>query len=374
MIRIRWYGWVLAAVAIVLAASIVYMLTASRPLSPREGERRDVRDEVGAEREARPLAPEEGAWVAANCVVEPRGRERSVAARAAGPIAATRVEVGEWVDAGDPLAELEAGAERAGVSAAGAEVARARAELDLLEAGTRPEEIAAARAEAEAARARADLARGVFERLERASAGGGVPEDELARARDEARAARGAADAARAALRQAERGPRDEELARARASLEAARARREEARAELSARTITAPIAGEVLEVAMRAGEHYQPGEALVILGDTRALRARAEVDEGDAAGLRAGAPARARVPGGAYEARVIEIGERVRPKQTMMDDPRERMDVRVLEAVLALPDAKPLVVGQRGVCYIATDRSEARDPPRASSQRWKSP
>ncbi len=39
--------------------------------------------------------------------------------------------------------------------------------------------------------------------------------------------------------------------------------------------------------------------------------------------------------------------------KNVRSDDPVERNDTKILEAVVALNGAPPLVVGQRVVCYV---------------------
>ncbi len=364
MTRLRWTWILLGAVAIVVAISIVFTLTRGRPLAPRESERRAVLQDVGP---APPVAPPpaNGAWIAGNCVIEPSGDERVVTGTAAGRIASIAVDEGEEVRAGDVIVRLSDETERAAARAAEAEVEQARAELSRLEAGTRPEEIETARAQARAARAQAELSQGVFERLERAYEGGGATEDELERARLQARADREAAEAAQASLRQARRGPLEQEIDEARAALSAAEARRDQADALLRERAIEAPIRGEVLEVARGPGEFTQPGETLVILGDTRRLQARMEIDERDASAVKAGAEARVSVPGETRDARVVEVGQRVRPKEILTDDPAARTDVRVLELVLAIDQPVDLIVGQRGVCYAeAAERPHVPAPP----------
>jgi HlyD family secretion protein len=92
-------------------------------------------------------------------------------------------------------------------------------------------------------------------------------------------------------------GSRREDVQLARAQLTAAEARRDQARAALDRLTVRAPIAGEVLQVKYRAGEYYQPGaEPLLVLGDTRALRVRMDVDERDVARVALGDAATLRV------------------------------------------------------------------------------
>ena len=125
-------------------------------------------------------------------------------------------------------------------------------------------------------------------------------------------------------------------------------------------RTVRAPIAGEVLQVKYRAGEYYQPGgagEALVVMGDTRTLRVRMDVDERDTGALGLGLAAVVRAPafpGQDFRGQVAEIGRRMGRKNVRTDDPVERNDTKILEVVLSLDAPRGLLVGQRVVGFIA--------------------
>ena len=120
-----------------------------------------------------------------------------------------------------------------------------------------------------------------------------------------------------------------------------------------------APIAGEVLQVKYRAGEYYQPGaDPLVVLGDTRALRVRMDVDERDVARVAVGDVATLRVsamPRKDFTGKVVELGRRMGRKNVRTDDPAERNDTKILEVVIAVDAPAGLVVGQRVVCYLAS-------------------
>ena len=88
-----------------------------------------------------------------------------------------------------------------------------------------------------------------------------------------------------------------------------------------------------------RAGEFYQAGGAdpLVIMGDTRQLRARIDVDERDIGRLSANATSIVRVPafpGRDFHGKVVEIGRRMGRKNVRTDDPVERNDTKILEVV----------------------------------------
>lgn len=304
-----------------------------------------------------------GEWLGGLGRVEPAAPESRLSPGASGRIAAIHVEEGARVEAGALLVELESDAERAALAAAEAEVALAEAELSRTRSGVRREDLDALSREAEAARARASLSAGVLERLERAAAGGGVTADELDRARRQAQVDRLTAETADARRRAGERGrPIDVRLAHAR--LAAAIARRDQAQALLAQRRIVAPIAGEVLAIHYRAGEHVAPGgvEPVIVVGDTSRLRARVDVDERDVARIAQGARALIVVdalPERRFEGRVVSIGRRMGRKNVRTDEPTERIDTKILEVVVELGPVQELIVGQRVMAYLAPAEPE---------------
>jgi multidrug resistance efflux pump len=287
-------------------------------------------------------------------LVEPADREIKVAAATGGRIAAIPVAEGQWVEAGQALVQLDASIEAASLNAAEADVAAARAELARVGRGLRKEEAEALAADARAAQARAELAAGVLARLEQL--GDASSADQLDRARRQAQSdamTSVAADArARAAL-----GGRREEIEAARARLAAADARREQARASLERLTVKAPSPGKILQIKLRPGEYYTPGGAdpLLILGDTRTLRARVDIDERDIARVRLGAPAFVTAdafPDQKFPGKIVQIGARIGRKNLRTDDPVERLDTKILEVVIELEERERLLPGLRVAGY----------------------
>ena len=361
MSRFRWFTAVVTpAVTIGLVAVVARAYVAPPPTDPRPADveiaARETVPEAGLDER---MAVPEGDFVGGNGVVEPSGREVKVAGDVGGRIVTIAVQEGQFVEAGARLVELEHGVEQAALAAAEAEVAAAQAELDRTLHGNRREDVLAATAEAEAARARAELSAGVLTRLESVIAKGGSTVDELERARKQAEVAAAAARQIEARRDASIRGSRREDIQAARARLVAAQARRDQAAATLASRFVDAPLAGELLQSKFRVGEYYQPGgaEPLVVMGDTRTLHVRVDVDERDVARLELGARAILRVPalpGRDLLGEVVEIGRRMGRKNLRTDDPVERNDTKILEVVVALAEPAGLVVGQRGMVYIA--------------------
>jgi len=299
--------------------------------------------------------------VAGNGIVEPADRETKVAGQAPGRIAMVHVKEGDQVEAGQLLLELEAATERASLAAAEADLQAADAELSRTLHGRIRQDIDAAEADADAAKARSELSKGTLERISKLAEGGAATPDELDRARRSAEAEDMSFKAADARRSAALAGSRREDVQAARARVLGAQARRDQAKAVLDRLSIRAPIAGEILSVKVRAGEYYNPGAGeAVVMGDTRVLRVRMDVEERDIGkirkGLRASITADA-FPDQVFAGRVVEIGRRMGRKNIRTDDPVERIDTKILEVVIELDKREGLLTGLR-VVSVVDDKS----------------
>ncbi len=354
----RWLG----PLALVGAVGILAKNVLAGPTNvPRAAEVETAKRELVPPRGADERAPIPGAAVVAgNGVVEPADRETKVGGQVPGRIAVIDVKEGDFVEAGGPLVELESAAERAALAAAEADVEVARATLVRTARGLRLEDVEATIAEAQAAKARAELSAGTLARTEQLAKGGAATPDELDRARRQADADERTFRAADARRSAAASGGRAEDVRVAKGQLDAAIARRDQARAAVERLTIRAPIAAQVLQLKLRAGEYYTPGgpDPLVVLGDTRTLRVRLDVDERDIARVKLGAPAWVTAsawPDRKFHARVVELGRRMGRKNVRTDDPTERIDTKILEVVLELDDRDGLFPGLRVAGYVTS-------------------
>ena len=299
--------------------------------------------------------------VAGDGIVEPADREVKVAGQVPGRIAQILLKEGDHIEAGAAIAELESATERAALAAAEGDLESAKADLLRTSRGLRREDVEAVVADTEGARARAALSHESLERTEKLAKGGASTPDELDRARRQAEADQRALESQEAKKRAALAGSRSEDIVQARAKVLGAAARRDEATAQLERLTIRAPIAGEILQLKFRAGEYYTPGgDPLVIMGDTRVLRVRMDVDERDIARVALGANAFATssaFAGRRFGGKVVEVGKRMGRKNVRTDDPTERIDTKILEVVFQLDDRQGLVPGLRVVGYIEPQR-----------------
>jgi multidrug efflux pump subunit AcrA (membrane-fusion protein) len=165
-----------------------------------------------------------------------------------------------------------------------------------------------------------------------------------------------------------------EELTRRRSAVETARAEVDEVRSEVAAAEsqtqavlvdldrsiVRAPLAAEVLQVKVRVGE-FAPAAAtanpLVLLGRSKPLHVRVDVDESEAWRVRAGASAVGHVRGNAElkaPLRFVRFEPFVVPKRSLTGDSTERVDTRVLEVIYRIDrDDVAMFVGQQLDVFI---------------------
>jgi HlyD family secretion protein len=208
--------------------------------------------------------------------------EVQVAAEVAGRIVELRVEEGDRVTRGDPIARLDTRDTELQLDRARAERAAADAQLRLLEAGSRPEDIRQAQAQVEAAQtdaaaaraelkaAEADLER--FEALLRANAGSQKQRDDArARAEIARERVRGADErirGAREALARLRAGARREEIDAARARVAGVDAQIAALEESLRDATVLAPVAGIVTTRLVDPGELVAVRTPIVTITD----------------------------------------------------------------------------------------------------------
>jgi len=149
--------------------------------------------------------------------------------------------------------------------------------------------------------------------------------------------------------------------------LERARADVAQIQTEIDRATVRSPLAGEVLQVNVRAGEHVdsQPDLPLVALGSVRRLHVRADIDETDISRFSPNAAATAQARGLSEQRVPLEL-VRVEPlvvaKRSLTGDNTERVDTRVLQVIYALVGDAPLFVGQQVDVSIVA-REAGADP-----------
>ncbi|KAB2850508.1 MAG: HlyD family efflux transporter periplasmic adaptor subunit [Hyphomicrobiaceae bacterium] len=287
--------------------------------------------------------------VAAPGRVEPRTGEVRVAPAIVGRILEVRVAAGDRVEEGDLLARLEDEEARAKLDAAEAEAAARRRERDAgpLVSGrddVRRTEDAVANAE----RAVFDV-RSEFDNLVRNRA----TADAITAARNRLRDARDRLQRDRDAWRAAQNRANLPIANRLESALTAARADVWAAQALLERTRVRSPLKGSVLQVNAKVGELSAPQSelALVTVGDTTALRVKAELEERDVAKVRIGQKIFVRseaYPGRDFGGTVTVIAPALGPPRMAVRTTRRASDVDVLEVTVELTPGSPLLPGMR--------------------------
>lgn len=261
--------------------------------------------------------------VAGAGIVEPASEVIDIGSALSGLVTDVRVRPGDRVAKGDVLFLVDARAARAQFDQANAAIQEARASI----------------AEASAAQKTAREQLALYRNLTDSAA---VSRSEVIRAEGEEAAA-------------------TSRLGLARARLASAQSAAAAARTEIERLVIRAPIAGEILAVNIRAGEFVatQGGgnsQPFIQMGETNPLHVRVDIDENEVARVALGEPA-VISPRGAAELHVnatfVRAEPQVVPKRSLTNSAAERVDVRVLQLIYALPPSDAFRVGQQIDAFI---------------------
>jgi len=302
-------------------------------------------------------------------IIEASSRNIAVGVPVPGIIAQVAVTVGDNVHQGDPLLHIDDRAARAELTLRQAQLRAAEQMLSRLEAMPRPEELPGA--EAKVAEAEAQLDDGESQLSMAESAAESIARKERSKWRYAVAESRARLAQARAELQLLKAGAWKEDVAVARAKVESARASVKAFEIDLERLTVRSPLDGEVLQVNIRPGEFAETGTLvtpLVILGDTRTLHVRVDVDENDAWRVRPEARACASLRGNSQiktDLRFVRIEPYVVPKTSLTGKSTERVDTRVLQVLYSFPrDSLPVYVGQRMDVFIDASAAVDTDNP----------
>ena len=292
--------------------------------------------------------------------VEPVRDPVKLAFEAQGRIAEILVDEGDAVAAGQVIARLDDRLAAARVAAAQAQLAQARARHLQARRGPRREDVAAVRAEADAAAAAAAHRGAEQARSEKLGRAGAVADAVVDADDAAARVAAAQASAATSRYESIARGTRAEQIDDAAAAVMLAQAELDAARVALDQMVLRAPAAGVVLRrtAEVRALVTLTQPQPIVTIADLSQLEVRAEVDEADVAAIRIGLPAYATAEAfGAqrFPIRVTRVTRELGRKTARDDDPRARVDTRVLEVIARFEGAPgaALPIGLRMSIHI---------------------
>ncbi len=268
--------------------------------------------------------------VAAVGLVEASTENISVGTPLNGVVSKVFVTAGQTARAGDPLFELD--------------MRHLRADLKV-----RKEAHAVARAHVDVAQAHLDDLKTQLGFVEEIKDKRAVSAEEVARRQS-------AVDTAAA------------ELEEARAQVDAAESQVRAVETEIDRSTVRSPIEAEVLQVKLRMGEFASAAPTatpLVLLGRSKPLHVRVDVDEQEAWRVHRDAAATGHLRGNAdlkTPLRFVRFEPFVIPKRSLTGDSTERVDTRVLQVIYLVERADlPLFVGQQMDVFIEAGPEELR-------------
>ena len=242
-------------------------------------------------------------------------------------------KVGQRVQAGDKLFLVDTRALEALLKFQQANLAAAKAQLELNEATLRLAKVTNSR----------------FKNLSKENSGA-VSEMQLDQYKAQEDQAEANIDLARAAIGQAE-------------------AQIGQTKTDIDRSLVRAPVDGKVLQVNVRPGEYVgtPPSQALVVLGSVHNLNVRVDIDENDIPraysyfkpGVKAYASPRGD-PSKKFPLRFERVEPYVIPKKSLTGDNTERVDTRVLQVIYQVDRDEPgLFVGMQVDVFLDTGEGE---------------
>lgn len=271
---------------------------------------------------APPPVSQFSATVAAVGLVEASTENISVGSALSALVVKVFVAPGQKVGAGDPLFELD--------------TRNLRADLAV-----KREALAVSRSEVAVASARLEDLKRQLDYAERVADKRAISEEEVTHRRSLVQTAQAELEEARARVAAAESQVRAVEV-------------------EIERSTVRAPIDSEVLQVKLRVGEYASAAprsDPMVLLGRTKPLHVRVDVDEHEGWRVRPEAAAVGHVRGNAdlkMPLRFVRFEPFVIPKKSLTGDSTERVDTRVLQVIYRVEgDDLPLFIGQQLDVFI---------------------
>jgi HlyD family secretion protein len=211
-----------------------------------------------------------------------------ISPRVSARVSKLNADVGDNVERGAVIAELDSPQLVAALAAARAALAVARADLDRINS-TRPETIAARRADVDAAQADVVLAQETFDRQKQLASTGNAPQAKLDEATRNLEMAARRKDGTEAALKLAIEGSSPEEKALAASQVKQAEAALGQREVDVAELTIRAPIGGQVTTRVAELGENFSAGAPLFSMVDLHDVWFTFNLREDLLAGLKVG-------------------------------------------------------------------------------------
>ncbi len=300
------------------------------------------------------------AVVAGPGLIEPDSEDVKVGSELAGKLKQVLAEEGDQVKKGQLLAVLVNDDYRAQVDASRAQVRQAQATYDKVLNGSRPQERQQSFAAMQQAETVETNARSDFERRQKLFEAGVISKEEFDHAGRDRKVAEDQLEAAKQQFHLIDDRQRDEDIAAAKAQLEFARAQLDGNEAIYQKTFLRAPFDGTILRKHHRAGESITNSsvtpDPVFTVGDVANLRVRVDVDETDVSRVADGQRVycvAAAYPEQKFWGRVIRVARQLGHKNVLTDEPKEKVDSKIIETLVQLDPGVHLPVGLRVDAYI---------------------
>jgi HlyD family secretion protein len=216
--------------------------------------------------------------------------QANISARITAPIRALMVRKGDSVGAGQVLAQLDNRDLLAQRDEAAAAVTEAEANLQRVTAGTLPTDVERARGQLASADAGLNMAQKSYERRKQLFEQGAIPQRDLQLSETELAQAKTNQEVAKRSLELLQGQSREKDIVMAKSKAEQAQARLASIKAQLDYAEIRSPFAGTITEQFMFPGDMAKPDAPMFTVMDLSVAVARAQIPDGEAGAVRAGA------------------------------------------------------------------------------------
>lgn len=299
-------------------------------------------------------------YIAGAGLVEASTENISVGTVVSGVVTDVYVKVHSQVKKRDPLFKIDDRDQQAELAVRQATLASAQAKLLKVTSSPRPEDVPVYEAKLNAANAALADAQAQWKLYEDIGDQRAVSRDEMNKRRFAVQLQEANARLAEADLSELKAGAWKPDVEIANADVASAEAQVKATQTEIERRTVRALVDGEVLQVNVRPGEFAFAGimnTPPMMLGDTRTLHVRVDIDENDVWRFLGDRPAVAYVRGNNNfhtELEFVRVEPYVLPKKSLTGDSTERVDTRVLQVLYSFPSGSlPVYVGQQLDVFI---------------------
>lgn len=278
-----------------------------------------------------------------------------------GKIVKVYVEEGDNVKKGDPIYSLDTRDLKAKLKSAKSQIDASKSTLNRMINEPRKEDIPPLKANVSLMEANYKNLKAQLDKMESLTDKRAISKDSLDSKRYEVQSTKAQLEKAKADLNRLLAGAWSYDIQKAKAEYNSSVANAEELQVLLNQAVVRAPRDGEILKIYLREGEYAANSipntDPPVLMGTTKQLQIRIDIDEIDASSVKPDKVAVAFLKGNPdkkFKLHFIRIQPFMVPKKNLSSDVTEKVDVRVLQLIYKFDPPKfPVYVGQQVDIYI---------------------